>query len=831
MLRAALLLIVSSAPTFAFSLQGSLADHQRAAELRGRFAGVSTGDSFRGSWLDGHRLWRLTGRGADRRIEVIDPEAADGKKRISVRVRDLPGGSAPLHATGIDGSSVLLLCDDARVLRWSPGSDRMVELDPGAAGAEVFCGEVRRGRAPRRSRARGAETRLLIVNETEEALGVEWVTTDGGRRSYGTLAPGASMNQHTFAGHVFALVGADGADRFWVRGADEPTVARVGREMPERRRPGLRRDGSARSGSVNPWRARFPDGALVLVDSRDGTEHRLAEVDPSDGVRFEGPARWSPDARAVIVWRVEGPQAHPVHILESSPADQLQPRLMTFDYLKPGDRIRQRWPVLVRLEDDGPVLVDTRVEALMPNPWSVTREAWSPDGSRFSCVYNERGHRIVRVVSIDAASGGSRVIIEEAPDSFVDYAGKLFLHRFPPGEKGREDLLWMTERSGWNHLVLVDARTGEVRREVTAGPWVVRGVDDVDDEARRVRIRVMGFHPGEDPYHVHHAEVDVDTGELTMLTEGDGTHRIEMSPDGRWLLDRWSRVDLPEQVALRSARGGASLPLASASSQALEDAGWRAPERFVAKGRDGKTDIWGIVVRPTNHDPGRKYPVIEQIYAGPHGAHVPKDFRRLRYVNELAELGFIVVQIDGMGTNWRSKAFHDVAWKNLADAGFPDRKAWLSALADADPSVDLTRVGIFGGSAGGQNAMRALIDHSDMYDVAVADCGCHDNRMDKIWWNELWMSWPLGPHYVESSNVEQAHRTEGKLLLIVGELDRNVDPASTMQVVDALVRADKDFDLLVIPGAGHGAAESSYGRRRRSDFLVRHLMGVEPRWE
>ena len=168
--------------------------------------------------------------------------------------------------------------------------------------------------------------------------------------------------------------------------------------------------------------------------------------------------------------------------------------------------------------------------------------------------------------------------------------------------------------------------------------------------------------------------------------------------------------------------------------------------------------------------------------------------------------------------------------KNLGDAGFPDRKAWLKALGAADPSVDLTRVGIYGGSAGGQNAMRALIDHNDVYSVAVADCGCHDNRMDKIWWNELWMSWPVGPHYIQSSNVEQAHRTEGKLLLIVGELDRNVDPASTMQVVDALVRADKDFDLLVIPGTGHGAAETPYGRRRRTDFLVRHLMGVEPRW-
>jgi dipeptidyl-peptidase 4 len=255
--------------------------------------------------------------------------------------------------------------------------------------------------------------------------------------------------------------------------------------------------------------------------------------------------------------------------------------------------------------------------------------------------------------------------------------------------------------------------------------------------------------------------------------------------------------------------------------------GWRPPEVFVAKGRDGTTDIWGVIVRPTNFDPSRSYPVIEQIYAGPQGSFVPKSFSAMPAPQALAELGFIVVQIDGMGTANRSKVFHDVAWQNLGDAGFPDRILWHRAVAERYPYYDIGRVGIYGGSAGGQNSLGALLFHPDFYQVAVSSVGCHDNRMDKIWWNEQWMGWPLAPHYEASSNVVHAHRLQGRLLLVVGAMDTNVDPASTMQVVDALIRADKYFDLLVIPNAGHGAG-GSYGTRKRYDFFVQHLLGVTP---
>ena len=262
---------------------------------------------------------------------------------------------------------------------------------------------------------------------------------------------------------------------------------------------------------------------------------------------------------------------------------------------------------------------------------------------------------------------------------------------------------------------------------------------------------------------------------------------------------------------------------------------------FTAKARDGKTDIWGVIVRPTNFDPARKYPVIENIYAGPHGSFVPKTFwpfgahssgDKVIGMQALAELGFIVVQMDGMGTFNRSKAFHDVAWKNVGDAGFPDRILWHKAVAAKYPWYDATRVGIYGGSAGGQNSTGALLFHPDFYKVAVSYNGCHDNRMDKIGWNERWMGWPIDESLCRSSNVDNAWRLQGKLLLVQGELDQNVDPASTMQVVNALIKANKMFDLLVIPSGEHGAGRTNgpveYGSRKQYDYFVRHLHGVEP---
>ena len=262
------------------------------------------------------------------------------------------------------------------------------------------------------------------------------------------------------------------------------------------------------------------------------------------------------------------------------------------------------------------------------------------------------------------------------------------------------------------------------------------------------------------------------------------------------------------------------MTLAEADASKLYETGWKPPTRFAAKGRDDKVDVHGVLFTPTNLDESKKYPVIEDVYMGL--PIVPKAWRVYDGHRALAELGFVVVVDDPMVTVWPSRRHFDTGYKNLGDAGFPDRIPWIKAAAAKYPYMDLSRVGIYGTSAGGQASLRGMLAHPDFYKVCVSSCGCHDNRMDKIWWNEYWMGWPVGPWYAEQSNVTNAAKLQGDLLLIVGEVDQNVDPASTMQVVDALIAADKDFDLIVLPNAGHTSG-GAYGERKRREFFVRHL--------
>ncbi len=587
--------------------------------------------------------------------------------------------------------------------------------------------------------------------------------------------------------------------------------------------------GTGRPDKPDPKPVKSPDGkseAFVV----DGNIHvrdlatqaeRQITVDGAEGNYYVVTTdSWSPDSLMLAASRTRPGQERYVHYIESSPESSREPALTELFYQKPGDVLTDRQPVLIDLATGAIKVVD---RALFPNAYFQSEPRWWRDGRGFYIRYNQRGHQAYRIIEVNR-QGAARTIIDEQSPTYVEYSAK---NVFEPVNDGKE-IVWMSERDGWNHLYLYDGVKGVVKKQITKGPWAVRAVINVDEKRREITFSANGMRPGEDPYFVHYYRINFDGTGLVALTDGVGTHTVAFAPNYSVYVDIWSRVDMaPVTLLRRSSDAAVLMELEAASTNDLIAAGWSPPEAFVAKGRDGVTDIYGVIVKPTNFDPARKYPVVEFIYAGPQGAFTPKSFAAYRPMQAMAELGFIVVQMDGMGTNYRSKAFHDVAWKNLKDAGFPDRILWHKAVAAKYPWYDMTRLGVYGGSAGGQNAMAALLFHHDVYKAAWAYAGSHDNRMDKIWWNEQYMGWPIGPQYSASSNIDNAYLLQGKLALVVGELDTNVDPSSTYQVVDALVKAGKSFEFIFLPGVGH-AEGGQYGERRRWDFFVSALMGVQP---
>jgi dipeptidyl aminopeptidase/acylaminoacyl peptidase len=527
---------------------------------------------------------------------------------------------------------------------------------------------------------------------------------------------------------------------------------------------------------------------------------------------------WSPDSLKLALYRVRLGLHRKIAYIESSPADQVQPKHSMVEYAKPGDTIDIPRPVLINLKTNKQIEVDP---TLFANPYSMSPIKWRKDSSAFTFEYNQRGHQAYRIIEVDASSGTPRALVSEESPTFFCYYSKRYAHY----TSNDNDIIWMSEREGWNHLYLYARRNGGVTNAITQGNWVVRSVAKVDDAQSKIYFSASGMYPGKDPYYLHWFRVNFDGTGLTPLTNNpDVTHSLAFSDDFSTFVDTYSSYNQPPTVELR--RTFDSTLIATLEKPTLPPNSV-LPTPFTAKGRDGSTDIWGLIFRPSNFDPKKKYPVLEYIYAGPHDSFVPKTFNAAHPMQAVAELGFIVVQMDGMGTSNRSKAFHDYAWKNIADAGFPDRILWHKAAAAKYPWYDISRVGIYGHSAGGQNSLGALLFHGDFYKAAASSAGCHDNRMDKISWNEQWMGWPVGPEYTASSNVEHAAKLKGKLLLAVGEMDTNVDPASTMQVVNALIKANKTFDFLFLPGKNHGGWGDYYDRKR-ADFFVRELLGVQP---
>lgn len=563
----------------------------------------------------------------------------------------------------------------------------------------------------------------------------------------------------------------------------------------------------------------------IYIKEKTSEKETQLSFDGSAGEFYSGHVVWSPDSKKIAVYKIRPNEKRFFYMVESSPKDQLQPVLQKREYLKPGDALPIRMPNLFNVELKQKIEVDYRP---FENQYELTNMKWWPDSKAFTFEYNQRGHQVYQVAEVDAENGVVKIIIDEQSPTFIDYSGKHYRYDL----NSCKEIIWASERDGWNHLYLIDAKTALVKKQITKGEWLVRGVEHVDTLNRTILFKASGMNSDEDPYFIHYYSINFDGTGLRDLTPEKMDHDAVFSSDYSYFTDTYSTVTEPALTVLRQTSNGEIITrLEKADISDLFAQNWKAPTVFVAKARDGKTDIWGNIYYPSNFDASKSYPVIEYIYAGPQGSFAQKSFRPYMYAfSGLAELGFIVVQLDGMGTSNRSKAFHDVCFKNLKDAGFPDRILWIKAAAEKYAFMDTTRVGIFGGSAGGQNSTAGVLFFPDFYKAAVSSCGCHDNRMDKMWWNEQWMGYPIGKQYNECSNVVNAHRLQGNLMLIVGELDDNVDPASTMQVADALIKANKDFELVVLPGSNHTLG-GDYGEHKRRDFFVKcFYKQLPPAW-
>lgn len=564
----------------------------------------------------------------------------------------------------------------------------------------------------------------------------------------------------------------------------------------------------------------FKNNNLYLRNIETKAESALTK----DGVEtnyYSSYGSWSADGKYFATVKIKPAPKRYVYMVESSPSDQLQPKLHKQEYPKPGDSLNYRVPVII--ETTTGKIIEPSTE-LFASQYYVTAPRWDKNNKTVTFEFNERGHKHYRVLELSAETGKVRTIIEEKSDKYVNYS-RQFRHDFADGKR----ILWMSERDNYCHLYLYNRETGKVINQVTKGEFYVRGIQKVDEKNGIVYFSANGMNKNEDPYLIHYYKIGLNGKGLKCLTPEEGNHKVVYTDDMAYLIDTYSTVLKAPVTVLRSSKDGKIIrTLETADISRLEAEGWKAPEVFVAKGRDGKTDMWGLIQRPSNFDPNKKYPVIEYIYSGPGDQYVPKSFTPwLWNLADLAELGFIVVQLDAMTTSFRSKSFEEVCYKNLKDAGFPDRIAWIKAAAKKYPYMDIERMGIYGCSAGGQEALGALLFHGDFYKAGYAACGCHDNRMDKIWWNEQWMGYPIDESYSASSNVDNAKNLQGKLMIVVGELDDNVDPASTMQVVNALIKAGKDFELVVVPGAHHTMGES-FGEHKRYDFFVKNLLNVNP---
>ncbi len=605
--------------------------------------------------------------------------------------------------------------------------------------------------------------------------------------------------------------------------------------------------GSGEVGSPDGRYAAFIRDHDLWVRERDtGAETRLTTDGVEDfgygtnnagWVRRDRPVlKWSPDSRKIATFQHDARGVGMMYVMSTEVG---HPELDAWRYPLPEDTVIFRIERVV-LDLDRPSGSHVVRLDMEPDQHRSTCSdhvecggtfgdvEWSPDGSRLLFVSSSRDHKRASVRMADAATGAVRDLFEEVEETFYEsWSGWRYLAE-------SEEVLWFSQRDDWGHLYLYDARTGALERQVTRGEWNVLDIREVDEEARTVTFVGNEREPG-DPYFQYLYRVGLDDGRVELLTPDSANHTVSLSPDGAFIVDSYSTPVVPPVTVLRDRGGEVLMTLEEADISLLTASGWQPPMPFTVKARDGETDLHGLLFRPLDFDPGRTYPVVNYLYPGPQSGSVgSRSFRAShRDLQSIAELGFVVVELDAMGTPGRSKTFHEAYYGNMGDNGLPDQIGGIRQLAERYPWMDVERVGIFGHSGGGFAAADAIMRYPDFYDVAVSQAGNHDNRNYEDDWGEKWQGlleeYPDGTtNYDNQANQLLAENLVGKLLIAHGTIDTNVHPSNTMLVVDALIEANKDFDLLLLPNRGHGFGNEPYMMRRRWDYFVRHLLGAEP---
>lgn len=570
----------------------------------------------------------------------------------------------------------------------------------------------------------------------------------------------------------------------------------------------------------------------------DGVKDYGYATDNAGWIRSDSPVlEWSPDSRKIATFQQDQRKAGEMYLVNTTAG---HPTLQAWKYPLPGDEFVTMIERVV-IEVDGPKVTRLKMgpdqhrstlcdDVKCGGEWVDVQ--WNPDSSQVSFVSTSRNHQQANLRVADVATGAIREVLEEKGETFLESGNGKVNWKYLPGSN---EAIWFSQRDNWGHLYMHDLRTGKQKYPITSGDGNVTQLTRVDEANRVLYFQGVGRERGRDPYFRHFYRVGMDGKNGQLLTPEDADHAVSVSPSGKYFVDNFSKPDVASTSVLRDATGKVVLSLEKADISRLLATGWKPPMPITVKDRGGVGDLHGLMYRPSNFDPTKKYPIINNIYPGPQTGSVGgRSFSAARGdAQAIAELGFIVVQIDGMGTPWRSKRFHAAYYGDMGDNTLPDQVAGMKELASRYPWIDIDRAGIYGHSGGGFATAAAMFKYPDFFKVGVSQAGNHDNRVYEDDWAEKWQGLlekrPDGTtNYDSQANQNFAKNLKGKLLLAHGSMDTNVPFYSTLLVVNELIKFNKDFDLIIFPNRGHGFGNEPYMVRRRWDYFVKHLLGAEP---